>query len=110
MSLINNVHNLCLGKNMFISNLEKELGFSNGSVYRWDVTEPAITKVMKVAQYFGVSVDSLLKENGVDQNKLLNTLTTELLKVEQQIRQDSVRARNIKQQLKRLQKLKGVQL
>lgn len=105
MSLLSNIYNLCITKNMFISNLEEELGFSNGSIYRWDINTPSIGKVLKVAEYFGVSVDSLIKENNVDPNKLVDVLATELSTIEKQIQQDHLKAKSIKQQLKRLQKM-----
>ena len=107
MSLFNNIQNLCFTKNMYISNLEKELEFSNGSMYKWGVNTPSIDKVLKVAKYFGVSVDSLIEENDVDLITDINTLTSELVDTEQQIQQNSVKVRSIKQHLKRLQKLEG---
>lgn len=92
---------------MYISKLEKELEFGNGAIYRWDKNTPSIDKVLKVAKYFEVSVDSLLEENDVDSSKSVNKLTSELVALEQQIQQDSVKVKSIKQYLKRLQKLKG---
>ena len=107
MSLFDNVQNLCLVKNIYISNLEKELEISNGSIYKWGENTPGIDKVLKVAKYFGVSVDSLLEENDVTQNELVKTLTADLLTIEERIQQDRVKIKSIKQQLKRLQKRKG---
>ena len=43
-----------------LAHLEKELGFSNGSVAKWERTSPSIDKVKKVADYFNVSTDYLL--------------------------------------------------
>lgn len=63
MSLVNSIKKLCRSKNTSLPKLERELGFSNGSIYKWDENAPSITKVLQVAQYFGVSVDSLTEEN-----------------------------------------------
>ncbi|GMB00883.1 helix-turn-helix transcriptional regulator [Pelosinus sp. IPA-1] len=68
MSLLNNIQNLCPSKNTTIPKLEKELGFSKGSMYKWDINDPSISKVLKVAQYFGVSIDSLFKDSQEDLN------------------------------------------
>lgn len=41
--------------------LEKDLGFSNRSVSKWNESEPGIRKVQKVADYLGVTIEELLK-------------------------------------------------
>ena len=41
--------------------LEKELGFSNGSICKWNDNEPGIRKVQKVADYLGVPIEKLLE-------------------------------------------------
>ena len=43
-----------------ISQLEKELGFSNGSISKWEKVSPSVDKVQKIAKYFGVTTDYLL--------------------------------------------------
>lgn len=44
--------------------LEDETGLPRGTVYRWDKSAPNIKSLQKVAQYFKVTIDRLLK--GVD--------------------------------------------
>jgi hypothetical protein len=105
MSLFSNISKLCITENIFISNLEDELGFGRGSIYKWDVNKPSVDKVAKVAQYFGVSVDSLIKDNNVDSDQLVDALTDELSTIEKRIQHDHLKAKSIKQQLKRLQKM-----
>ena len=56
------VKGLCKRNNISISELETELGFSRGSLCKWNVNVPSITKVKAVADYFGVTVDDLLKD------------------------------------------------
>jgi transcriptional regulator with XRE-family HTH domain len=51
---------LCKTKNITISELERILGFGNGTIHRWDVNQPTIGKVLSVAKYFCVSTDYLL--------------------------------------------------
>lgn len=50
--------------------LEKELGFSNGSVSKWKNSTPTTERLQKVADYFGVSLDYLIngKEDGIQQS------------------------------------------
>lgn len=46
--------------NVTFAQLERTLGFSNGSMARWEKSSPSVEKVQKVADYFNVSVDYLL--------------------------------------------------
>ena len=41
-------------------NLEKELGFSNGSISKWKISTPKPERLQKLADYFGVSVEFLI--------------------------------------------------
>lgn len=50
---------LCLKNGFTFKSLEKELGFGNGVIRRWDESSPSISAVIKVANYFNVSVDWL---------------------------------------------------
>ncbi|MBU2701757.1 transcriptional regulator with XRE-family HTH domain [Sporomusaceae bacterium BoRhaA] len=65
MLLVKRIQNLCQNKNMSLPKLERELKFGKGSIYNWDTNSPSINKVIKVAQYFGVTVDYLVIEDDV---------------------------------------------
>lgn len=52
---------LCKDRGLSIGKLEKELGFSNGSLNKWNESEPGVWKVKKLADYFGVSVEYFLE-------------------------------------------------
>lgn len=60
--LYDNVKILCAEKNISVGQLEKELGFSNGSICKWNENEPGIRKVQKVADYLQVPIEKLLEE------------------------------------------------
>ncbi|QSR11449.1 helix-turn-helix domain-containing protein [Lactococcus sp. LG592] len=66
MDLYEKIKELAAQKNVSISRLEEELGFSNASLKRWKNSNPGADKLTKVAKYFNVSVDYLL---GLDDNK-----------------------------------------
>lgn len=52
---------LCKENNINKTILERECGFSQNSINKWNTRSfPAADKLMKVADYFGVSVDYLL--------------------------------------------------
>jgi len=60
MAIVENVKALCKQHKLSIPNLEKELGFGHGAIYKWDMNAPGIDKVQKVAQRFDVSIEFLL--------------------------------------------------
>lgn len=58
--LFQNVVSLCAEKGISIAKLERELGFGNATIRTWKTSAPSVDKVKLVADYFGVSVDSLI--------------------------------------------------
>ncbi len=63
MNLVENIKVLCTKKGISIPKLEKILSLSNGSIYNWNKSFPSIDKVIKVADYFEVSLDELVGRN-----------------------------------------------
>lgn len=61
------IKELCKKHNISVSELESKLEFSRGSICKWDVNTPSITKVKTVSDYFGISIDELMK--GCDENE-----------------------------------------
>ncbi len=62
--IYDNIKRICDEKEISIWRLEKELGFSNRSISKWNESEPGIRKVQKVAEYLGVGIEELLEEKG----------------------------------------------
>ena len=60
--LYDNVKRICEKKGLSVGSIEKALNFSNGSICKWNESEPGIRKVQKVAEYLEVSIEELLKE------------------------------------------------
>lgn len=60
--LYDNVKALCEKKGISVWKMEKELGFSNASICKWNENEPGIRKVKKVADYLGVTLEELLED------------------------------------------------
>lgn len=51
---------LCGKTGISIARLERETGLGNGTIRRWKNGSASVDKVMRVADYFAVTVDSLL--------------------------------------------------
>ena len=60
--LFDNVKALCDKRGITVWRLEKDLGFPNGGISKWNESDPGIRKVQKVAEYLEVSIEELLKE------------------------------------------------
>ena len=57
-----NIISLCNAKKISVAKLERETGLANGTVGRWKKSSPTIDNVVKVADFFGVTVDSLISK------------------------------------------------
>lgn len=55
-----NIRNLCRKAKISVFQLEREAGLGNGTVRRWKQSDPTVMKLKRVADYFGVTLDSLL--------------------------------------------------
>lgn len=60
MNIYDRIKELAAAKKISIAELERNLHFSNGSLYKWTKTSPSMDKVKLVADYFDVSTDYLL--------------------------------------------------
>ena len=58
--LIERIRELCFGQSITLAELERRAGISNGTIAKWEKSEPRIGSVLKVADYFGVSIDWLV--------------------------------------------------
>lgn len=60
--LYDNVKRICEEKGISVGKMEKDLELSNSSICKWKESEPGVRKVQKVADYLGVSIETLLAE------------------------------------------------
>ena len=58
--IFENIQALCRERRISSSRLERETGLGNGTVCRWRQSDPTVTRLKLVADYFGVTLESLL--------------------------------------------------
>ena len=58
--MYNRILILCGKTGISIARLERDTGLGNGTIRRWKSANASVENVRRVAEYFGVSVDSLL--------------------------------------------------
>jgi len=57
--IFESIRKLCQKMGISISELERETGLGNGTICRWKQCDPTVSKLKRVADYLGVSLDSL---------------------------------------------------
>lgn len=60
--VLDNIKRLCEQRGVSIYALEKATGIGNGVIGKWSTHNPRIDQLKRVADYFGCTVDYLLKE------------------------------------------------
>lgn len=58
--MYNKIKILCKERGTSIHAMEKELGFGGGTISRWKNSNPGLEKVLKIANYLGVSTEFLI--------------------------------------------------
>lgn len=96
MSVYERIESLRKERKISQGKLEKELGFSNGSVSKWKTSTPTPERLKKIADYFDVTVDFLMtgKENSTYNEKLTRKdekdINAILANTEQLLKQDGL--------------------
>lgn len=61
--LIQNIKELCYQNRISIETLERNAGLGLHTIYRWKDGNASLNNLIKVADYFGVSIDDLVRGN-----------------------------------------------
>lgn len=61
MKLYETIKELCKEKGISIAKLEREVKLSVGSISHWRTSDPKVSSVKAVAEYFQCSIDDLTK-------------------------------------------------
>ena len=56
-----NIKSIADSQKVSIRKIEQDTGITLGSIYHWNDVKPSVDKVIKVANYLGVTVEELLK-------------------------------------------------
>lgn len=61
MGIYDNIQNVAKKKGISINRLEKELGMTRGSMYKFNQSTPSSEKIQRIADYLDVPVEVLMK-------------------------------------------------
>ena len=59
--MVERIKELCKERGIGISQLERETGQSSGCINKWDTSSPSAEKVRRVAEFFGVTCDYIIR-------------------------------------------------
>ncbi len=60
LNMRDRVKEVCRERGVSLNTVERACGFSAGAISHWDTKVPSVDRVAKVADYFDISMDSLL--------------------------------------------------
>ena len=73
MTIYERIESLRKSQGLSQGKLEKQLGFSNGSISKWKNSTPKVERLQKLADFFGVSVEYLMTGKEDEQKENDNT-------------------------------------
>ena len=83
--MVDIIKKLCQQKKISLAKLERSCDIGSNTIYRWDDVSPSIDKVVRVANFFNVSVDYLLSRNA---EEILSPDETKLILLYRQLNKD----------------------
>ncbi len=82
--IVNSIKSICKEHNITITKLEETLGMSQGLISRWNKSDPSLSKIIDIAEYFNISLDELTGYKNIINDKFIEKLllqtTTGILK------------------------------
>lgn len=68
MNILDIVAKLCAEHNITLTELERRLGFGQGSIGKWKDSTPKVDKIIAIANYFHVSTDYIMGISSYDED------------------------------------------
>lgn len=68
MEILAIIKEMCRSRGITLTELEGACGLGKKTISNWDKSAPGVDKLMKIADYFGVSVDYLLGREAAGQD------------------------------------------
>jgi len=72
--IVNSIKNLCKEYNITVTKLEETLGMSQGLIGRWNKSDPSLSKIIDIADYFKISLDEVVGYNNFVNDKFIEKL------------------------------------
>lgn len=90
MNIYEKVMELCKLNGVEKTTLEESCGFSQNSINKWKESVPSVDRIIKVADYFGVSIDYLLGHDVQEKNQSFQTEKVDIKPAYSRTRKETV--------------------
>lgn len=65
MNFLERVNKFCINNRVTITEIEETCGLEKGTFLKWDKKSLSLKKAYKIAMYFGLTLDELIREREV---------------------------------------------
>lgn len=107
MSTKDRIRQLCQEKGMSLTVLEATLGLGNGTITKWNKSDPNAGKLQKVADFFNVSVDYLLERTDAKSIIDPNSIDGMYLSIAKDMQNQGIDPEDIRLAIDTILKLRG---
>ena len=76
-TIVNSIKTICKEHDITITKLEETLGMSQGLISRWNKSDPSISKVIDIANYFNISLDDLIGYRNIINDRFIEKLLSQ---------------------------------
>lgn len=77
IQIVNSIKEICKEHNITVTKLEETLGMSQGLISRWNKSDPSLSKVLDIANFFNISLDELTGHKNNINDKFIEKLILE---------------------------------
>lgn len=75
--IVNTIKSICKEHDITITKLEETLGMSQGLISRWNKSDPSLSRIINIANYFNISLDELTGYKNTINDKFIEKLILE---------------------------------
>ncbi|QHB52485.1 helix-turn-helix domain-containing protein [Lentilactobacillus hilgardii] len=76
MSIYSNVKHYAYLKQLSIAEIERQVGFSNGSISKWKSSQPSALSLQRIAKHLDVTIDDLINDHSNEEHPKLRKIST----------------------------------
>lgn len=77
--IVNSIKSICKEHNITVTKLEETLGMSQGLISRWNKSDPSLSKIIDIAQYFNLSLDDIVGYKNFTDDKFIEKLIVQTI-------------------------------
>ena len=72
--IVESIKAICKTRGITVTKLEETLGMSQGLISRWSKSDPSLSKIIDIANYFNLSLDEITGYSNIINDKFIKKL------------------------------------